>query len=885
MPKTTTGNLIPSTVNTPLDARARIAALADVATIENPALGGIFYCVATGKHYRITSLKSKVIGALTVENAAVDTYEALPDASDVTALEQSISGKAPADHTHDFGAYAEVTKFEVYATDAVIPAGTVDADTGLAYAVDVPAGMSHYFKIRSDALQAVQDVEVDWGDGSSSVLKYGDFDSIDISEWDSAGECVYALHHTYAVPGKYIVTINGKKYWGFLTGPFTNGGTSILSRIFAADLPVASWVANLANCGASSPKLQKVLIPTGMDFFVNIHNAAGIFSNCVNLLSATNFATKFQYTRYVQNMFKGCSHMVTCDFRIPQNCIKAIAYKSVYEGCAALTANIADLLPERGFDGVNLDISRCFYGCASLTGTVPAAILWNDMRVVWTHANTFTGCSPEILAQVPTSWGGTASEVEDPHPITRSQVTSVVADKVDEAIQHIHIPASGGTGNILGGYAVKATAYNASTFTLTLDPGEEGSETDMDKFVPGTVAYVNELTDDTADDPETPEDEEVWGSFKSAEIETVDAANHTITFTSDIGLATSSTLENIFCRVADDSRKDAAASSGDRNFVTGSAAGADGLINTVTGTGSKASGAMNTVSGDFSEAVGVGNNVSGNRNAVSGGNNKVSGDMNFVTGTGNEIAGQGAVILGGSNRDVTGVDVKILGDGNKAAGNRVNVIGFHNEVSGDESSVLGNGLIVAAKKAVVIGQRGELADTPENRGAVAIAGGDSGDGSNAISFIHRSRKADPLDENETVPAFSNYYRGRLTPMVLTVAEVGTVELDHDQYARWELTGTGAVTLTLAGWQDGDRGEVVIDTAKQTFSIPASWIVPDEVWDAWADTPGKYCMEIRKEGGAVFAHAAVPFNAGGSFSAADIAAIQAYCLNAIENGEW
>ena len=880
MPIAVAQSLIPSTAQAPLDARTVVATLADIANVDNPYVGLEIYVTATGKKYRVKTLTETMIGTRTVYT--VGTYEAVPDAADMaaaeeaaegfsarmTAAETAISTKAPANHTHDFGAYAEITKFEVYATNAVISAGSVDADTGLAYAEDVPASMSHYFRLRSDTPQTAQDVVIDWGDGASSSLHDGDFDSIDTKDWASFGELIYNVHHTYSTPGKYIVTVNGKGYWGFQTGPFTNGGseTSILSRIFASDLPLASWVMNLAGCCNNSPKLQKVLIPTGMDMFSNIHNASSIFSNCVNLLSATNFETKFQYTRYVLSIFKGCRNLTTCDFRMPQNTIRPSAYTACFEGCAALTANIADLLPERGFDGVNVDISRCFYGCASLTGTVPASILWNDMRVNWTHANTFTGCPAAMLAQVPESWGGTASEVEDPHPITRSQVTAVIADKVDEAVQNLSIPASGGTGNILGGYAVKATAYNASTFTLTLDPGEEGAETDMDKFVPGTRAYVNELTNDVEDDPETPsENEDVWGAYKSAEIASVDAVNHTITFTEDIGMTTSNALENIFCRVADASRKDAAASSGDRNFVTGEAASADGLANTVTGSGSKAEGSMNTVSGHFSGAAGVGNAVSGNRSFASGGNNKVSGDMVNVFGTGNDIAGQSAVVMGSGNNDVTGVDVKIIGDGNKASGNRTNVIGFHNNVSGNESSVLGNGLNAAAKKAVLIGQRGELADTPENQGAVAIAGGDNNDGSKVISFIHRSRKANPLDETETEPAFTHEYRGRLKAMVLTIAEVGTVELDHDQYARWELTGTGAVTLTLANWQDGDRGEVVIDTTKQTFSIPAAWVVPDEVWDAWSETPGKYCMEIRQEGGAVFAHAAVPFNAGGAAS--------------------
>ena len=86
----TTGNLIPSAVNTPLDARARVATLADVANMQNPELGGIFYCIETGRHYKITALKSKTIGAIDVENAAVDTYEALPDAADLSALSNRI---------------------------------------------------------------------------------------------------------------------------------------------------------------------------------------------------------------------------------------------------------------------------------------------------------------------------------------------------------------------------------------------------------------------------------------------------------------------------------------------------------------------------------------------------------------------------------------------------------------------------------------------------------------------------------------------------------------------------------------------------------------------------------------------------------------------------
>lgn len=60
--------------NTPLDARTRIDALADMETIPNPFLGMIVYCIETAQHYKITALKPKQIGALTVPNAAVDTF-------------------------------------------------------------------------------------------------------------------------------------------------------------------------------------------------------------------------------------------------------------------------------------------------------------------------------------------------------------------------------------------------------------------------------------------------------------------------------------------------------------------------------------------------------------------------------------------------------------------------------------------------------------------------------------------------------------------------------------------------------------------------------------------------------------------------------------------
>lgn len=77
-PIETAGALRPGTTNTPLDDRCRVNTLAEISTIELPFVGQIIYCVETDRYYKVTALKSRLIGALTVPDAAVDTYEAIP---------------------------------------------------------------------------------------------------------------------------------------------------------------------------------------------------------------------------------------------------------------------------------------------------------------------------------------------------------------------------------------------------------------------------------------------------------------------------------------------------------------------------------------------------------------------------------------------------------------------------------------------------------------------------------------------------------------------------------------------------------------------------------------------------------------------------------------
>lgn len=797
------------------------------------------------------------------------------------------------------GSYSEFTQFEVFATNSIISAGSTDIDTGLVYAFDVPAGMTHSFRLRSDAPPETNDIIIHWGDGTSSSVHKQDYTSIYDAEWLTVAELIYNFRHTYSKPGKYIVTIYGKDYWGFQTGPFTSGGASILSRIFMEDLPLAGWVKNLAGCAAYSPKIQRVLIPTGMDMFANIHNASAIFKNNINLLSATNFETKFQWTRYVCELFSGCLSLTTSDFRLPQNAIRPSAYQRVYKGCRKLTGNIASFFPERGFDGKKVDISECFMDCPLLTGTVPGDILWNDMVTTWTHNNTFTGCSDDIRAQIPTSWGGTAAEVEDPKPITRSNAVTIIGAKVDDAITNLNISsgANAGRGNVLGGYGVKVVAYTAS------DPGTtprkltiasvDGEDLDWTKITADITIRVNdsgEVVSSGVGEDETEEDL----LYLESTIKAVDSTNNYIwispwryagstegdaTKVREVSSDFSSNVADgkIFLRLADSERTDAASSSGDKNFVVGRRAYANGSWNTVTGDLSGADGALNIIPGALSYSRGVSNIINAERVVADGVGNivNIAASLSFVIGSGNEISNQSEYVIGDMNR-MSGIDQLVIGTSNTGGGNQAIIIGKNNNVSSSGGFAIGYHLTIRAKNASMVGRYGIFEDSPENEGAFAIASGKFG--AEAFGFVHRSNKkilnplynssldtgntgTDSAGEKKYIAesAYSTEYLGRFSPIasVVSIATGATIYLDHDQFTRWELTGSGTITLALENWINGDRGELLVNTSLQTIGFPSDWNTPTNF--NITSTPGVYLLEIRKEANLIFFHKILPFD--------------------------
>lgn len=75
------GGLVPTTKDTLLDVRTRVATFSEIANIENPARFMVITVEDTGKKYEVRKLSSKIIGGIEVENSTIDINdpEALVD--------------------------------------------------------------------------------------------------------------------------------------------------------------------------------------------------------------------------------------------------------------------------------------------------------------------------------------------------------------------------------------------------------------------------------------------------------------------------------------------------------------------------------------------------------------------------------------------------------------------------------------------------------------------------------------------------------------------------------------------------------------------------------------------------------------------------------------
>lgn len=626
------------------------------------------------------------------------------------------------------------TAFQVHATNAVIPANEI-------YAVDVPAGMIERFRLRTDDDVEDTDVIVDWGDGS--ITKAADLpdESVDRTTDLDDQEFIFTFQHEYTQPGKYIVKITGKKYWGFQH----NNTNNIVSRILDSDLPLAQNVQNIAGlCSGGNYKLVSVHVPTGQQLFTNIHNASSAFANCHNLKQATGFDTKFRFTRTVANFFQNCQNLCYTDFQLPVLCIYANAgMNGVYRGCTrlgqayndmrtgkAVQTTIQKLIPPQGFASRAISMTYCFYGCSSLDGIIPASYLWRDTRINWTVTSAFTNSSSSLRSQVPASWGGVGEEyVPDQIQMPIASTNVLGAVKVDGititadnqgTLSVLNGGGGGGgsgllsqnntlldqksiavgTDNVVGGYGVRITAYYASNNAgeSYLDIASAGNEADGFEDNSGITNPTNTnassvdwtlLTSGTTIRifrNDITNEVPIISQIDSRNINysrlylasKLVATNPDTEATTDL---TEQDLLNGFLAVSWPGRTSDSFSItiGTQNGAVGQNDFVTGNFNNNAGLGGFVAGANNINAGTFGTVIGFGNSNSGDFSIVLGSNNKY-GDTGIAIGSQNELISSSSTI---------GQNSVSIGYNNKAYSNMGINIGLQNETWGRNAFNIG----------------------------------------------------------------------------------------------------------------------------------------------------------------------------------------------------
>lgn len=308
---------------------------------------------------------------------------------------------------------SDYTAWEVYVTQQEKEAGSISVDTPegntITNPVAVKAAATETFNVYSNAPQAECDVIVDWGDGTVQAVAAGQYHEM----VDNKGSITFTYKHTYSNEGRYIVKVFGKNYWKI---SHLVAGENLTSRVFAYDLPIATHLNNLAQFCKYSDRLLYVRIDS-YSKVLHASNLTELFHSAANLVEARGFSRIFSpYS--VQGMFSTCEQLVFTDFVFPVN---ATTMHAVFFKCSKLVRNIEDFFLKEGSDFVPFSspvvfFAAVFLNCQGITGTVPADILWNSPYNRFDIDNTsatnlpFKWCNGTIQAQVPASWGGSASD-------------------------------------------------------------------------------------------------------------------------------------------------------------------------------------------------------------------------------------------------------------------------------------------------------------------------------------------------------------------------------------------------------------------------------------------------------------------------------------------
>lgn len=300
----------------------------------------------------------------------------------------------------------DYTAWQIYANNATIPVGS-NSTLGGYVSVAISAQMTESFVIRSNQDYSENDAKIDWGDGNTSFIRKQEY-SLKTLDGEQKN---FIFEHTYTTPGKYIIKVFGKDYFSVthLVSAFTNQITerSLLCRCMDADLPIASHITNISSFAYKSFRLLKVNNVLDVNRFSNFSKC---FQNCTNLKTVTGF--NHLLSAYAMTfMFRDCTNLVTCDLIFPPIITKYRGLWGIFYNCPQLSNDVSSFFPIGGILSKKVSVYNWFSNCTKLTGTVPGNLLWNNPNANWTEYTDgmFYNCSPEILAQVPKLWKGTAS--------------------------------------------------------------------------------------------------------------------------------------------------------------------------------------------------------------------------------------------------------------------------------------------------------------------------------------------------------------------------------------------------------------------------------------------------------------------------------------------
>lgn len=168
---------------------------------------------------------------------------------------------------------------------------------------------------------------------------------------------------------------------------------------------------NMSSFLRNSKRLLKVKLPE----YFNVSswlNITSLFQGCENLLSLTGFENKFKSLYSLQYVLASTISLQECDLTIPPVLMRKD--RALY--CFAKKCGYVDfdmLFSNNALAGTkDVDVAQAFNDATfKVDSVINGSYLWNDHTKNWSNIKAcFSNCDKVIRAQVPKSWGGTASD-------------------------------------------------------------------------------------------------------------------------------------------------------------------------------------------------------------------------------------------------------------------------------------------------------------------------------------------------------------------------------------------------------------------------------------------------------------------------------------------